>query len=389
MNLIENPLTYNERLLVELVFRGVATTRPEIVEETGLTSATVTRLVTGMLGKGLIREKAERNGAMGQPLRRLSLVPRKAYSIGVNFMRHRFDIALVDLTGEAIGMQQHEIDEITPLSIADLTSRSLDKILRDANVDREDLIGAGFSVPGNFAQDGESLRAHDYFEALDGLSLRPLLEDALNLYCAVETDGACAAVGEYLHGNARNHRNFFFIHIGHGLGGGTVIDGNLYRGPHGNSSKPGALFPYNKPRPSGQDLVETLVSAGAPVSDIADIEAVTEHYAEAVDAWLTRAAEQLADVARIATAFLDPEVIVLGGRLPSTLNSQLVERAQKIQLPGPSRGLPNAKIVASSLGPRTGALGAASIPVFQGLFPGSVSSRGNAYIDGRRRNGKA
>lgn len=386
MNLTDQPLTYNERLLVELVFRGVADTRPQIVDETGLTTATVTRLVTGMLSKGLIKEKAERNGAMGQPVRRLSLVSRRAFSVGVNFMRHRFDIALVDLTGEAIGTQRHEIEEITPDTVAEITRTSLEKILADTGVDRELLIGAGFSVPGNFAPDGESLRAHDFFGALDGVNLRPVLEDALDLYCAVETDGACAAIGEYLHGKARNHRNFFFIHIGHGLGGGTVIDGDLYRGAHGNASKPGALFSYDTPRPSGQDLIETLVKAGAPITDIADIAAVSDEYAETIENWMTRAGEQLAEVARMATAYLDPEIIVLGGRLPNQLNAQLVDRTKKFQLPGPSRGLPNAQIVASSLGPRTGALGAASIPVFQGLFPGSVESRGNAYIDGRRRS---
>lgn len=386
MNILANPLTYNERLLVELIFRGAAVTRPDISERTGLTGATVTRLVTGMLSKGLITEEAERSGAMGQPVRKMSLVPRKAYSIGINFMRRRFEVALVDLCGDVISVANRETEEITPDSIASIAYSSVTKLLADKGVQLSQIIGAGVSVPGNFAPDGISLRAHDYFAALDGINLKPALEEALGIYCSIEIDGACAALGEFLHGEGRFHRNFFVIHIGHGLGGGTIIDGDLYRGPHGNSSKAGALFPYDQPRPSGQDLIEFLQARGISVTDIADIELILDDHADALDAWMDRAASQLAEASRMVTAFLDPEIICIGGRLPRTMNDELVRRINLIDLPGPSRGLPNAKVVSSSLGPGTGALGAASVPVFELLFPGSVGSRGNSYIDGRRNS---
>lgn len=90
-------------------------------------------------------------------------------------------------------------------------------------------------------------------------------------------------------------------------------------------------------------------------------------------------------VARVATAFVDPELIVIGGRLPSDMNADLVERIQHLDLVGPSRGLPVAPIQASKLGPQTGALGAASLPVFASFFAGSVGSGHNPYVNGRRR----
>ncbi len=384
MSLLAEPLTYNERLLAELIFRRTAVTRPEISERTGFTGATVTRLVTGMLAKGLVAEEAERNGAMGQPLHKLSLVPRRAYSIGINFVRRRFDVALVDLCGDVISLEHQEIDDVTPDSIASVASFSVENILANNAVARSQIIGVGVSVPGNFAPDGISLRAHDYFSELDGVNLKPILEKALELRCSIEIDGACAALGEFLHGEGRSCRNLFVIHIGHGLGGGTIIDGNLYRGPHGNASKAGALFAYDQPRPSGQDLIEFLQSNKVNIKDIVDLEDIVHAHAEILNQWMDRAAMQLAEVARMATAFLDPDIICIGGRLPRSINDALAKRVCLIKLPGPSRGLPNAKVVSSSLGPNTGALGAASVPVFEQLFPGSVSSRGNRYMDGRR-----
>lgn len=384
MSIADLSLSYNERLVLELVFLNQATGRAEIAERTGLTAATVTRLVAPLVDAGLLTEQVDRVGAIGQPRRRLAIAPRKVFSVGINFMRHQFDLTVVDLNGDVLAMEQFEIDTITPESLGDASARHLASVLERIGVSRSAIIGAGYSVPGNFAPDGYSLRAHDYFRALDGLDLRPTLSAALGMPCWVETDGACAAIGEYLHGVGRRHETFFLVHIGHGVGGGAVINGQLYRGPHGNASKPGVLFPYDQPRPSGQDLLETLRSAGAVVEDIATLGMVAESHWTVIDAWLDRAAGQLGQVVRVVTAFIDPELIVVGGRLPSDMNKDLVSRTGQLVLDGPSRGLPLAPLEASSLGPQSGALGAASLPMFARFFTGSIGNGHNAYVNGRR-----
>ena len=386
MSFLELPLTYNERQVIELVFRGDQVSRADLAALTGLTGATMSRLVTRLVDLGLLSESVDRSGTIGQPRRHLSIAPGKAYSVGVNFMWHRFDVALVDLAGKVVAYDVFDIDAVTPDSLADCARSSVDALLKRSRVRRNRLIGAGISVPGNFAPDGVSLRAHDYFRALDDINLVPVFEQALDTACAVDTDGACAAIGEFLHGEGRAYDTFYFIHLGHGVGGGTIIGRRLYRGPHGNAAKSGVLFPYDQPRPSGQDLIQTLRAAGAQVRDIVDIETVMGNYKEAVDAWIDRSATQLCEVMRVVTAFIDPEIIVLGGRLPSELNRRLVGLIQQAKLVGPSRGIPVASVIASKLGPKSGALGAASLPVFANFFPGSVGSRHNAYADGRRND---
>ena len=384
MRITDMTLSYNERLAIELIFLGQATSRAEIAERTGLTAGTVTRLIAGLMASGFLIEAVERAGAKGQPPRKLKLAPKKAYSVGINFIRDQIDLSIVDLNGDVIAFEQYAIDTITPSSLADASQTNLDALLAQKRIKRRDIIGVGYSAPGNFAPDGYSLRAHDYFKALDNVDLRPILTEALGMPCWVETDGACAAIGEYLHGVGRKHETFFLVHIGHGVGGGTVINGQPYRGPHNNSSKPGVLFPYDSARPSGQDLLETLHKAGAQISDISALHAVAESHGAVIEQWLDRAANQLGQVARVATGFLDPELVVVGGRLPQKMNEDLVARINQLDLVGPSRGLPVAHVVCSSLGPQTGALGAASVPVFATFFSGSLSSSNNPYVNGRR-----
>lgn len=381
------PLTFNERQLFELVLRGEGTSRAAIAEATGLTAPTVSRLVSRLLDTGILAETVDRAGHLGQPRKTLSVRKGQAYSIGVNFMRGRFDLAVVDLAGDIVAYERTEIEEITTESIARLSAARASRVLKARRIPLRRVIGAGFSLPGGFMQDGDVLLAHEHFPDLDQQALAPIFADAIGVPCSVDTDGACAALGQFLYGGASDVDTFFLIHIGHGVGGGAIINRTLYRGAHGNASKPGALFPYGTPRPSGQDLVEALQADGAAISDIAGLADVPAEYDLTVRRWLDRAAEQLADLGRIVTAFLDPEVIFVGGRLPDAFNRALVERLAQITRPGPSRGLPNAPFRAAELGERSGVLGAASLPIFRFFFTGSTKSAGNQYQDGRRRQG--
>jgi len=381
---LREPLTFNEQQLFELVHRRICATRADISETTGLTTTTVSRLVSRLVDVGLLSEKAERSGGLGQPRRLLSVRPRQAFSVGVNFMRGRFDLAIVDLAGEIAVLDSAEIEELTPEAIVSVAAERLEAALASSGIARRRLLGAGFSLPGGFSPDGETLLAHVLFQPLDQKALAPIFGEALGLTCSVETDGGCAALGEYLFGHGAGHDTFFLVHIGHGVGGGAVLDGQLFRGAHGNASKPGVLFPYGKPRPSGQDLVEMLSAAGHHVGDIADIAGVSDAASATVEGWVKRAAGELAVLGRVITAFLDPEVIFIGGRLPDALNRALVAELAKIELPGPSRGLTNAPFASAKLGPSSGVLGAASLPVFDFFFPGSRRGGGNAYVNGRR-----
>lgn len=377
-------LSFNERQTFALVHRNKKIDRTTISELTGLTATTVSRLVTRLLDLGLLKEMPDRSGQLGQPRKMLSVRPRQVYSIGVNFMRGRFDIALVDLCGEIARVDTIRIEEVTAGRIAETAASRSTEILARCGIDRDSVVGAGFSVPGGFSPDGETLLAHEWFPDLDRQTLAPMFSEALGMPCSTDTDGACATLGEYLYGQGVDHSTFFLLHLGHGVGGGAIIDGQLYRGAHRNASKPGVLFPYGAPRPSGQDLLTCLIEAGHDIQDIADLDRISPESDSTVIAWLDRAAQQIGELGRVITAFLDPETIIVGGRLPQTFNDALLYRLGKIELPGPSRGLPNAPFVASSLGPRSGVLGAASLPIFGTYYPGADGTTGNPYINGRR-----
>ncbi|WP_373415068.1 winged helix-turn-helix transcriptional regulator [Ensifer aridi] len=70
-------LSLNERRLVELIFKNKGVARVELAQLSGMTGATVTRLIASLLDLGLITEEPDRSGAQGQPRRLLQLQARR------------------------------------------------------------------------------------------------------------------------------------------------------------------------------------------------------------------------------------------------------------------------------------------------------------------------
>jgi glucokinase len=62
------------------------------------------------------------------------------------------------------------------------------------------------------------------------MPLRQLIHDRLGLPAALDNDANCAVLGEWWVGAARGARNAIGITIGTGIGGGLILDGQLYHG---------------------------------------------------------------------------------------------------------------------------------------------------------------
>lgn len=90
--------------------------------------------------------------------------------------------------------------------------------------------GVAISTAGqvNF-QTGVIVGAGDTIPEYKGVDVKTRVSEALGLPVEVRNDVDCAALGEYWLGN-HNSKNFIMLTIGTGIGGGIVIDGNLYSG---------------------------------------------------------------------------------------------------------------------------------------------------------------
>src|SRR6266436_829594 len=77
--------------------------------------------------------------------------------------------------------------------------------------------------------------------SLQGYKLGPALESALNRSVLLENDANAAALGEMWQGAARGNQTIICLTLGTGVGGGIILDGQLWRGIDGTAGEIGHI----------------------------------------------------------------------------------------------------------------------------------------------------
>jgi glucokinase len=104
--------------------------------------------------------------------------------------------------------------------------------LDDAEATLDDLGGVGIGTPGQVdAQDGSVSLAANVPGFGDRVELGPIVSEALaGTDVAVDNDVSVGVRGEARRGAGRPYQNLLGVWVGTGVGGGLIIDGELYDG---------------------------------------------------------------------------------------------------------------------------------------------------------------
>jgi glucokinase len=96
-------------------------------------------------------------------------------------------------------------------------------------------------VPGTVqVESGVVIKAPNV-PSLDGFRLAAALESELQWPAVLENDANAAAVGEMWRGAARGRKTIICVTLGTGVGGGIILDGELWRGVDGSAGELGHI----------------------------------------------------------------------------------------------------------------------------------------------------
>jgi glucokinase len=96
-------------------------------------------------------------------------------------------------------------------------------------------------VPGTVNVDTGTVVKAPNLPCLDGFPLAAALTNELGLPAILENDANAAAVGEMWQGAARGCRTIICVTLGTGVGGGIILDGELWRGVDGAAAEIGHM----------------------------------------------------------------------------------------------------------------------------------------------------
>lgn len=112
----------------------------------------------------------------------------------------------------------------------------------EAVTDENDMriIAAGVGTPGAVEKPtGKVFGSSPNVPSLIGVSLKELLQKELGMPVVVDNDANLATLGEAVNGAGKGYRSVLGLTLGTGIGGGFVVDGELYRGEHGSALEVG------------------------------------------------------------------------------------------------------------------------------------------------------
>ncbi|HET6656633.1 MAG TPA: ROK family protein [Gaiellaceae bacterium] len=251
----------------------------------------------------------------------------------------------------------------------------------------DDEIGAiGLGIPSTIDQRrGQAVDSVNI--PVTDVSFRGRLRDRFGLPAAIENDANAAALAEHRYGAGRGSRHMIMLTLGTGVGGGLILDGELYRGAIGAAGELGHItIDLNGPpcqgRCPGRGHLEAMASGTAadgfaraaaeqnPEGDLGraarDGKTVDARLAVELAAKAPGDARDVLDhvgyhlgvgIASFVNVF-NPELVVIGGGF-ARAGDLLLEPARKVvaeRALSPARN--DVKIVPALLGVEAGLIGA-------------------------------
>jgi predicted NBD/HSP70 family sugar kinase len=379
---------FNRRIVLDLIRQHGTLSRKEIVDLVALSPQTVANITNDLEAIGLIEaQRLKGEKVRGQPPIVFELNPNAGSSVGISIEPGRVSAALVNLVGEVLRRREAEVDTHDRRQSLAIMARLVQELLARPTSGAR-VWGIGVALPGPLVSTDISFVGPTALEGWTDLSVLDELRDATRLPVFYSVDSVAGALGEILFGVAKSLDNFFYLHLGVGLGGTLVVNRAAYRGSNDNATEIGHIpvVPGGRPCYCGNTgCLERYLSLHA-MDEALGLEAAPERGAQIVArlesgggddgrgrafaAWCREAADRLRDAICIIENMLDPRTIVIGGSAPKALVQHLVSLAQPL-LRSVRGGVavPFDRIVLSERQEDSSILGAAVLPIYEMLAP--------------------
>ena len=142
-------------VLTRLYLHGPAS-RFDLMRATGLSSATVSNVVTDLVADGMVAEAGLLDSDGGRPRTLLEVRPGYAQVVGVDIGETHVQVGLFDWTLDTVATATYPMDEgrPDPAVLAGLVTAGIEEVTAKAGADPAALLGVGIGVPGTVLPDG-------------------------------------------------------------------------------------------------------------------------------------------------------------------------------------------------------------------------------------------
>lgn len=260
------------------------------------------------------------------------------YMAGIDIGGTNTRVALINENYEIIQREQF----LTNVEDPQLTLDQIKLIIDNFNVD---ILGVGVSCPGPLDLiHNRILTPPNLGKKWWNFEIEKEMNKILGLPVYLENDANLAALAEAIIGKGKSFNYVVFMTISTGIGSGFVVNHQIYHGAHGFAHEV-ANIPFWKDGPSHGNIYPggiEAISSGTAITNRAQQAGLSVNHAgevyqlaekgniEAINI-LDDAKEYLANEIAAVYAFLDPDIVVLGGSVAIKIPGFVEEIKQKVK----------------------------------------------------------
>ena len=374
--------------VLDLVRRGRAHTRRDVVDATGLSRLTLAQRVDALLGAQLIVEGQTTGPTGGRRSRSLVFNhPHSLVAVAAVDTTHA-QLAVTDLNGSVLAEESLRVEIIDgPVPVLDALGDGLARLLNEHGSSPSALTGVGLSLPGPI--DPVTFRPNQppIMPGWDGYPVADHLSGALSgVVVPTANDADAAAVGEFAAGY-EGTQTLCLVKVSTGIGAGIVLGGHSYAGADGGAGDIGHV----KVDPtsallcqcgahgclaalaSGSAVAHQLAELGRPVTHGLEVGELLQAGDPDASRLTQEAGRQIGQVLAGLVCVLNPEVLLVGGALASApLLTGIRETLYRLCLPRATRHL---QLQLGTLGHRAAVVGLTRLVVDRELSAEAVNRR--------------
>lgn len=371
---------HNRSALLSRLYLHGPRSRLELMRASGLSSATVSNVISDLINDGMVTEAGSVDSDGGRPRTLLRVRPDYAQVVGVDVGETHVQVGLFDCTLSTLALATYPIEALEPEPVAALVADGIATVTADT--DPAQLLGIGVGVPGA-VRDG-LVYAPTY--GWSGVPLASMLRPDVPAPLYVDNCARTLGQAEMWRGAGRDANRAVIALLGVGVGAAVATGADSYRGATSTTSEWGHTVVQvggERCRCGSRGCLEAYVGAEAILERYGkkfDSDDTESRMAELVakSASQKAARETVAETAEylgIGVAnlinLLSPDRVVLSGWVSAVLGPSILpavrDAAERHTLP---YLYAQAEIVLGQLGSEEVALGAATLPVVELLASG-------------------
>jgi glucokinase-like ROK family protein len=231
----------NTSLVLNTLRAQAPLSRAELANHIGLNRSTISNIINELIEDGIVQELDTMESNIGRPGIALSLKPEGGAVIGIEIGVGFISVILTDFVAKILWRERMEFSlDSSQVDIISQAEMLIEKAISVALDQKIRLLGIGLGVPGLVdVQKGELLFAPNL--GWRNVPLRLMWNQRFHLPVYVENEANLGALGEYYFGVGRGVENFIYLSSDVGLGGGIIINGELFKGARGLAGEIGHI----------------------------------------------------------------------------------------------------------------------------------------------------